>query len=180
MPDASKQLFYWLSLAKKQHCWYGKMGNYSIPQWTTLYYWITAQKQTLLLDLELTRSPSEISDMVITKVTCDYTLWHRRMGHAHGHVIKHLNENTEGGPNQTTIAPRDACEGCKKRKSKRLPIPASKSRANKPLDLIHSNLNVFPNCSISRYKWTTTYLGDCSSFGGILKNKDEEFTAFKS
>ena len=33
-------------------------------------------------NLELTRSPSEISDVAITTVSCDYTLWHRRMGHA--------------------------------------------------------------------------------------------------
>ena len=59
----------------------------------------------------------------------DYTLWHRRMGHAHQHNIKHLNKNTEGGPNQTTNPPSGICEGCEMGKSKRLPFPTSKSRA---------------------------------------------------
>ena len=44
----------------------------------------------------------------------DYTLWHRRMGHAHQHIIKHLGKNMEGGPNQTTEVPHGACEGCEK------------------------------------------------------------------
>ena len=46
----------------------------------------------------------------------DYTLWHRRMGHAHQHVIKHLGKNMEGGPYQTTKALTRACEGCEKGK----------------------------------------------------------------
>ena len=57
-----------------------------------------------------------------------------------------------------------------------------KSRAQKPLDLVHSDLDEFPICSISDFKWTATYLDDHSSFEIMfyLKNKDEEFTAFKS
>ena len=59
----------------------------------------------------------------------DYTLWHRRMGHAHPCIIKHLDKNTEGGPHQTTNPPLGICEGCEMGKSKRLPFPTSKSRA---------------------------------------------------
>ena len=52
-----------------------------------------------------------------------WTLWHRRLRHAHQCVIKHLRKKTEGGPHQTTNAPTGACEGCEKGKSKRLPFP---------------------------------------------------------
>ena len=133
-------------------------------------------------DLELMRSHKEISGVAMTTVSCDYTLWHRRMGHAHKCVVQHLGENMEGGPNPVTSAPKGPCEGCEKGKSKRLPFPPSKSRAQRPLDLVHSNLDEFPNHSIGRFKWTTTYLDNHSSFAVIFysKNKDEEFTAFKS
>ena len=67
------------------------------------------------------------------------------MGHAHQRVIKHLGKNTVGGPNQTTNAPQGACEGCEKGKSKRLPFPTSKSRATRPLNLVHSDLNEMPD-----------------------------------
>ena len=87
----------------------------------------------------------------------------------------------EGGPNQTTVTPTGACEGCEKGKSKRLPFPPSKSRAKRPLDLVHSNLDEMPVLSISGYKYIVTYLDDHSSFGVIfyLKKKSEEFTVFK-
>ena len=79
-------------------------------------------------DMELVRNKNEIPGAIIATIS-DYTLWHRRMGHAHQCMIKHLRKNTEGGPHQTTDAPTGACEGCEKRKSKRLPFPALKSRA---------------------------------------------------
>ena len=118
----------------------------------------------------------------IIAILSDYTLWHRRMGHMHQCVIKHLRKNPEGCPHQTTEAPHGACEGCKKGKSKRLPFPTSQSRAKRPLDLIHSDLDEMPVLSIGRYKYTTTYLDNYSSFGVMfyLKHKNEEFAAFKT
>ena len=79
-------------------------------------------------DMELVNNMNKIPQAIIATIS-DYTLWHRRMGHAHQRVIKHLGKNTEGGPHHTTDAPLGACEGCEKGKSKRLPFPYSKSRA---------------------------------------------------
>ena len=97
-------------------------------------------------------------------------------------MIKHLKENTEGGPHQITEAPHSVCEGCEKGKSKRLPFPSLQSRASRPLDLVHSDLDKIPVLSIGGYKYTATYLDDHSSFGVIFyfKHKNEEFTAFKA
>ena len=64
-------------------------------------------------DMVLTKNWAEVPRVIIAMVS-DYTLWHRRMGHAHQRVIKHLRKKTEGGPHQTTKAPHRACEGCKK------------------------------------------------------------------
>ena len=71
--------------------------------------------------------------------------------------------------------------GCEKEKSKRLPFPASKSRAVRPLDLVHSDLDKMPVLSIGGYKYTATYLDDYSSFGVMfyLKKKSDEFNVFK-
>ena len=79
-------------------------------------------------DMELIKNMNEIPWAIIATIS-DYTLWHRRMGHTHQHVINHLGKNTEGGHNQTTDTPQGACEGCEKGKSKRLPFPALKLRA---------------------------------------------------
>ena len=72
----------------------------------------------------LEKNRSEVPRAIIATLS-DYTLWHRRMGHAHQCVIKHLGKNMEGGPHQTTKAPHGACEGCEKGKSKRLPLLTS-------------------------------------------------------
>ena len=131
-------------------------------------------------DMELIKNKNKVSGAIIATLS-DYTLWHRRMGHAHQCMIKHLSKNTEGGPHQITNAPQGACEGCEKGKSKRLPFPASKSRAKRPLDLVHSNLDEMPVLSMGGYKYTATYLDDYSSFGVMfyLMKKSDEFAAFK-
>ena len=131
-------------------------------------------------DMELIKNKNELPWAKIATLS-DYTLWHRRMGHAHQCVINHLGNNTEGGPHQTTDTPQGACDGCEKGKSKRLPFPASKSRAKQPLDLVHSNLDKMPVLSIGGYKYTTTYLYNYSSFWVMfyLKKKSDEFTVFK-
>ena len=129
----------------------------------------------------LAKNQSEVPRAIIATLS-DYTLWHRRMGHTHQHIIKHLGKNTEGGPHQTTDAPLGACEGCEKGKSKRLPFPPSTSRAKRPLNLVHSNLDEMPVLSIGGYKYTATYLYNYSLFGVMfyLKHKNKEFTAFKT
>ena len=73
-------------------------------------------------DMVLIKNKHETSWAIIATIS-DYTLWHRRMGHTHQCMIKHLGKNTEGSPHQTTDAPHRACEGCEKGKSKRLPFP---------------------------------------------------------
>ena len=88
-------------------------------------------------EMELIKNKNKIPQAIIATIS-DYTLWHRRMGHAHQHVIKHLGKNTEGGPHQITNTPQGVCEGCEKGKSKRLPFPMSTSRAKWPLNLVHS------------------------------------------
>ena len=88
----------------------------------------------------------------------------------------------EGSPDSIMGLTTHVCEGCEKGKSKQLLFPASKSRATRPLDLVHSNLDEFPVHSTGSFKWTAMYLDNHSSYGVMfyLKSKDEEFTAFKA
>ena len=45
-------------------------------------------------DMVLTKKWSKIPSVIIATLS-DYTLWHRRMGHAHQRVIKHLGKKTQ-------------------------------------------------------------------------------------
>ena len=80
----------------------------------------------------------------------------------------------EGGHHQITNAPPEACEGCEKGKSKRLPFPTSKFRGKQSLDLVHSNLDEMPILSIGGYKYTATYLDDYSSYWGNVLPEEQK------
>ena len=129
VPEANKWLFSLIAVGQR-----GSMST-TMNKGTTISlngapYIVGLPKSGRLhsFDMELVKNKNEVSGAIIAPLS-NYTLWHRRMGHANQRVIKHLGKNTEGGPNQTTDAPLGACEGCEKGKSKRLPFPSSKSRA---------------------------------------------------
>ena len=129
VPEVNKWLF--SLIAARQH---GSMSQTTkegttVSQNGTLFIIGTPKLGKLhSFDMVLAKNPDEVPRVIIATLS-DYTLWHRRMGHAHQCVIKHLRKNMEGGPHQTTKAPHRACEGCEKGKSKKLPFPTSRSRA---------------------------------------------------
>ena len=118
--------------------------------------------------------------MIIT-ISSDYTIWHRRLGHANHRVIPQLHKHVSGVPDNLILHLITTRDGCEKGKFNRLPFTHSGSRAKRPLDLLDSNLDKSPTRSINGYKYTMTYLDNHSSFGIIifLKTKDKEFIAFK-
>ena len=142
VPEASKQLFSLIAV--------GHMNNKSeITRWGTM---ISQNRIPFIIgklhgnklhyfDLELATSNRLMMNTARTTVSCDYTLWHIRMGHTNQRGIHNLPHNTEDGPDNVTVAPTNVCEGGKKGKSKLLPFPSSKSRATEPLGLVHSNLD---------------------------------------
>ena len=105
-----------------------------------------------------------------------HNLWHQCLGHANSQVIKALLAHVIGGPATGAASPpMGLCDRCEKGKSKRLPFPPLKSRAETTLDLVHSNLDEMSAASINGYKWTATYLDDHTHYGMMffLKHKDE-------
>ena len=51
-------------------------------------------------NMVLIKNREEVPQVIIATLS-DYTLWHRRMGHAHQCIIKHLRKNMEGGSHQS-------------------------------------------------------------------------------
>ena len=47
------------------------------------------------------------------------------------------------------------------------PFPPSKSWAENPLDIVHSNLDKMSSTSIDGFKYTATYLNDYNSYGAM-------------
>jgi len=130
--------------------------------------------------MKVTEPKSTISAI---KPLDDYTLWHRRLGHAHRRVIKQLPQHVKGSPKSINLPEnKHLCDGCEIGKSKRFPFPPSSSRAKNALDLVHCDLDEMTFTSIDKFKFTATFLDDATSFGimYLLKSKDQQFEAFKS
>ena len=182
VPEANKRLFSLIATGQRGSVSQTMKQGTTVSQNGTPFIIGTPKSENLhSFDMILAKNLSKVPRVIIATLS-DYTLWHRRMRHAHQHIIKHLGKNTDGGPNQTTEAPQGTCEGCEMGKSKRLPFPLSRYRAARPLDLVHSNLDEMPVLSIGGYKYTATYLDNRSSFGVMfyLKHKNKEFAAFKA
>ena len=92
VPEANKRLF---SLIAAGQC--GSMSQTTIEGTTISQngkpFIIGTPKSGKLhsFDMVLTKNQSEIPRAIIAMLS-DYTLWHRRMGHAHQCVIKHLGK----------------------------------------------------------------------------------------
>ena len=92
VPQANKWLF---SLITARQC--GSMSQ-TMNKGTTVSkngtpYIVGLPKSGKLhsFDMVLIKNKNEIPRAIIATIS-DYTLWHRRMGHAHQHVIKHLGK----------------------------------------------------------------------------------------
>ena len=87
IPEANKQLF--LLIAAGQQ---GSMSQTTISL-NGKPYIVGLPKSGRLhsFDMELVKNKNEIPWAIIATIS-DYTLWHRRMGHAHQCMIKHLGK----------------------------------------------------------------------------------------
>ena len=111
-----------------------------------------------------------------------YDLWHRRFGHPGKKTVVVLPGNVKGVPDSLPAPSTDTpCDGCEFGKSKRDAFPASDTRADNVLDLIHMDLVEMPTLSIDGFKFSLTTIDDRSAFGltWFLKRKSDALQAFK-
>ena len=99
IPDVSKWLFLLITARRLDHKsettrWGTIVSQNNIP----FIIREPCENKLHYFNFELVRSTDEIPNMVITTISCDYTLWHRRLGHTNQHVIHNLTDNTEGSP----------------------------------------------------------------------------------
>ena len=108
---------------------------------------------------------------------CIHT-WHRRLGHRNSDTIKKIVENNYASG--IKINPCDhimICTSCIKGKMARTPFPKqTNSKAQKPLDLIHSDLcGPMKTMTPGKKKYFLTFIDDYSRYTTVflLHNKDE-------
>ena len=116
-----------------------------------------------------------------TIFAADYDVWHKRLGHPSQDVLKRAKE-LKSFPNDLKFPSHPPlCRGCAEGKLHSKSFPESDSRAQKPFDLVHSDLKEFPVLSYSKYKYFVSFLDDYSSHAWVilLRKKSDTLAAFK-
>lgn len=121
----------------------------------------------------LSRSPGAISRVDATPigasrpdfalVTAPLMRWHRRFAHLNFDALQKLAKS--GAIPSLDVAPSSArsfCNDCAAAKAHRSTYPASNSRAQAALDLVHSDLLDFTTPSKSGYRYLITFVDDFS------------------
>ena len=127
---------------------------------------------------------SEIMSVKVnpTIFTVNFEVWHRRLGHPSDDVMRHFVKHTGSFPKDFKIPGRTSiCKGCAEGKMKSSPFPPSQSRADKPFDLLHSDLKEFPTKSYHKFKYALVIFDDHSSHGWSinLKAKSDTLNSIK-
>jgi hypothetical protein len=111
-------------------------------------------------------------------------VWHRRLGHVHHNVLKHMHRESTAvnfniaGP---VIAPDVPCDACVQAKHARNPFPVSTSSTSKPLELIHADvIGKMPCESIGGSAYILTVLDDFSGYSAVacVRRKSDVGDAF--
>lgn len=114
-----------------------------------------------------------------------FALWHRRLAHLNGDSMKLLfgKHSTGASIARTTDQPTIKCESCIMGKLVRPPFPTSVTRAEAPLDLVHSDLcGPMGVPSEGGALYMMILVDDCSRFTWVqfLKRKSDALFSFKT
>lgn len=117
----------------------------------------------------------------IAPTTNNNDLWHKRLGHmSKGNMLK-LSQMVDGFDFKEKPT-QEVCEICVQSKQSKLPHKSERIRAQRPLQLIHSDICGPMNPeSFDGMKYFITFIDDFSHFVQIrlMKNKSEAFACFQ-
>jgi hypothetical protein len=134
--------------------------------------------------LELTRDASE-------KLTCfqaqnskkkDAMYWHRTLGHLSFKNLKQLNKENNLGITETDFKISEkTCEICLKAKQTRFPFSTERTRATRPLEIIHTDICQIEKPTWDGYTYILTFQDDYTCFKQIylLKRKSDTTETLK-
>ena len=109
----------------------------------------------------------------------DVNFWHDRLGHVNLNYIKELSKGAATGI-ELYGTPK-SCPECVEGKLNRKPFKVSHSRAEKKLQLIHTDVCQVDCRSLGKAKYFLTFIDDHSRriFLYFLKHKSDVFNCFK-
>lgn len=120
------------------------------------------------------------STNVCTASECIVT-WHKRLGHMNFDSVKKLSGLTDGIKLSLKVD-YEKCVTCIKRKQPQLPHNQTRVRANRPLQLIHSDvIGPINPLSYDNKRYVVTFMDDYTHFSAayLMEAKSETFQFFK-
>jgi len=111
----------------------------------------------------------------------DFETYHCRFVHPSNNVLHKIGKYTNGLSGQIQIPETHICPGCEQGKKMNKMFPSTKTCANQPFELVHSDLKSIPVESYHKYKYTIVFLDDFSSNTWTinLRTKDAALLATK-
>ena len=113
----------------------------------------------------------------------DIEMWHKRIGHMNYNRLKTLPTSgiVKGVPKFRVTGPATVCSACQTGKQARLPFPKQARRAHRILELIHSDVWMPSQPSLSGYEYYVSFIDDYSrkTWVYFLKRKNEVLEKFK-
>ncbi|XP_044755108.1 uncharacterized protein LOC123314061 [Coccinella septempunctata] len=126
------------------------------------------------------KNPPE--NMVSTNIQSEAMLWHQRLGHASLNYLKMIQKRDKRLENVKFDDSIRECAVCILAKMEKLPFKQIRSRADRPLQLIHSDVMgpIKPNSWPGHKRYIIVFVDDYSRYANIycLKSKDESGQAF--
>lgn len=111
-------------------------------------------------------------------------LWHRRLGHASLNYLKMLQKKEKKLEHVKFDESIRDCEVCILSKMEKLPFKQNRSRAERPLQIIHTDLMgaIKPTSWPGHKRYIIVFVDDYSRYARVycLKSKDESGQAFES
>ncbi|SCV74557.1 BQ2448_7589 [Microbotryum intermedium] len=110
---------------------------------------------------------------------------HRRLGHCSLSTLRKLANSNQVKGIEWTYSADDCndfqCDACMASKAHKLPFPLSESHASLPLGLVHSDLLMFPEPSVSGRRYLITFIDDFSrkAWAFPLLRKSDALAAFQ-
>ncbi|SCV70656.1 BQ2448_3418 [Microbotryum intermedium] len=110
---------------------------------------------------------------------------HRRLGHCSLSTLRKLANSNQVKGIEWTYSADDCndfqCDACMASKAHKLPFPLSESHASLPLGLVHLDLLLFPEPSVSGRRYLITFINDFSrkAWAFPLLRKSDALAAFQ-
>lgn len=130
---------------------------------------------------KLDENPSENS--FPTNIQSEAMLWHQRLGHASLNYLKMIQKKDKRLERVRFDDSIKECEVCILSKMEKLPFKQHRSRADRPLQIIHSDVMgpIKPSSWPGQKRYIIVFIDDYSRYANVycLKSKDESGQAFE-